>query len=361
MNNALNALSPQTPTSGASSGVKRPVPASDSPRKIVKQRIEEGEMLADALRLEMDALKARLEKSEAEKDGLRQEAKISQERTAAAHAIIERMKTEHAEELARIQRLTSTTGEAVLSLERLRRDPLYAKKVHILTGFSSVEFLDALFDWVMAYTKDVLPRYYTSRYLREGADDDEKEDACKTVDGKTLSRTPLDMHKNYMFFTLYVIRTGPSSMERAALLFGFRTHQHAMGWYVAWLRLLKVVTARHFPQPTREIILASSPKKMLEKYNSNLMGVIDCTEQKMQTPYDKLAQRATWSEYKSNNTNKFLVVISPAGFTVYVSPAFPGRITDVQICHSCAYYHDDNAEILQENEETDEEFDIDAE
>ena len=117
------------------------------------------------------------------------------------------MKTEHAEELARIQRLTSTTGEAVLSLERLRRDPLYAKKVHILTGFSSVEFLDALFDWVMAYTKDVLPRYYTSRYLREGANDDEKEDAWKTVDGKTLSRTPLDMHKNYMFFTLYVIRT----------------------------------------------------------------------------------------------------------------------------------------------------------
>ena len=90
------------------------------------------------------------------------------------------------------------------------------------------------------------------------------------------------------------------------------------------------------------------------------MGVIDCTEQKMQTPYDKLAQRATWSEYKSNNANKFLVVISPAGFTVYVSPAFPGRITDVQICHLCAYYHDDNADILQENEETDEEYDIDA-
>ena len=60
----------------------------------------------------------------------------------------------------------------------------------------------------------------------------------------------------------------------------------------------------------------------------------------MQTASEKLTQRTTWSEYKSNNTVKYLVVISPSGATVYVSPAFPGRISDPQICHACATYSD---------------------
>jgi hypothetical protein len=60
----------------------------------------------------------------------------------------------------------------------------------------------------------------------------------------------------------------------------------------------------------------------------------------MQTPSEKMAQRATYSDYKSNNTVKYLVIISPAGATVYVSPAFPGRISDPQICHACAHFTD---------------------
>ncbi len=51
-----------------------------------------------------------------------------------------------------------------------------------------------------------------------------------------------------------------------------------------------------------------------------------------------MAQRATYSDYKSNNTIKYLVVISPAGATVYVSTGFPGRISDPQICYACATF-----------------------
>ena len=68
------------------------------------------------------------------------------------------------------------------------------------------------------------------------------------------------------------------------------------------------------------------------------MGIMDCTEGKTQTPSEKQAQRALWSDYKSNNTVKYLVVMSPCGSTIYVSPAFPGRISDPQICHACATY-----------------------
>jgi len=51
-----------------------------------------------------------------------------------------------------------------------------------------------------------------------------------------------------------------------------------------------------------------------------------------------MAQRATYSDYKSNNIMKYLVLISPAGATVYVSPGFPGRISDPQICYACATF-----------------------
>ena len=252
----------------------------------------------------MEEFKARLAVSEAKNAALTHSKALAEQTAAALLDQLQRASEDHNAELTRLQNLSTQTGEPLLSLERLRWDPLYKKKVHLLTGFSSIEFLDALFDWVMAYTKGVLPRFYQSPMLKDTKED---EDACLGVDGKTMSRTPIDMHKNYMFFTLYVIRTGPSAMERTGLLFGFRTHQHGMGWYVSWLRLLKIVCARHFPQPTREIIIASSPKKMLDKYNSNLMGVIDCTEQKMQTPYEKMAQRATWRSIRATTPTSFLL------------------------------------------------------
>jgi len=70
----------------------------------------------------------------------------------------------------------------------------------------------------------------------------------------------------------------------------------------------------------------------------------------MQISSEKMAQRATWSAYKHNNTVKYLIVISPAGVTIYVSPAFPGRISDPQICYACATYADladgDEIEVL---------------
>jgi hypothetical protein len=108
--------------------------------------------------------------------------------------------------------------------------------------------------------------------------------------------------------------------------------------YTTWVNVLALTLARLFPQPDLALIRSTSPRKFLEQYGGRLAGIIDATECKMQTSFDKLAQRATFSEYKHNNTVKYLVCISPAGATVYVSPAFPGRISDPQICWACANY-----------------------
>jgi hypothetical protein len=54
-----------------------------------------------------------------------------------------------------------------------------------------------------------------------------------------------------------------------------------------------------------------------------------------------MAQRATWSDYKSCNAIKYLVDCKHAGFT----GQYPWRITDVQKCHSVVYYDLDDAHI----------------
>ena len=59
--------------------------------------------------------------------------------------------------------------------------------------------------------------------------------------------------------------------------------------------------------------------------------VIDCTEVFIEKPSDPIAQSATWSVYKEDNTGKVLVGLSPVGFPKFVSDAFPGSISDDDI------------------------------
>lgn len=112
--------------------------------------------------------------------------------------------------------------------------------------------------------------------------------------------------------------------------------------YVTWLQVLAMCLARLFPQPEAWMLRRNMPAKFRQRFGARLVGIIDCTECRTQTPSEKLAQRALWSEYKSHNTVKYLVVMSPSGATIYVSPAFPGRISDPQICFCCATYSEED-------------------
>ena len=49
------------------------------------------------------------------------------------------------------------------------------------------------------------------------------------------------------------------------------------------------------------------------------------------------AQRITWSNYKHNNTFKFLVGIAPTGTIIYISKLYSGSISDVNIVKSSGF------------------------
>lgn len=68
------------------------------------------------------------------------------------------------------------------------------------------------------------------------------------------------------------------------------------------------------------------------------MCIIDCTEIKIQKPSSLLFQSQCFSEYKSANTLKYLVVCDPRGSILFVSDLYCGSISDNDICVKSGFF-----------------------
>ena len=64
--------------------------------------------------------------------------------------------------------------------------------------------------------------------------------------------------------------------------------------------------------------------------NTNMTAILDATEIRVNTPSSLLLQSQTYSNYKSANTFKALIAISPAGHVTFVSSLYTGCISDTQ-------------------------------
>jgi DNA-binding transcriptional regulator YiaG len=86
--------------------------------------------------------------------------------------------------------------------------------------------------------------------------------------------------------------------------------------------------------PTRQELNLTRPMCFRGKFSSCSV-ILDCFEVFIDRPSDLLARAQTWSSYKSHNTAKFLIGVTPQGTVSFISNAWGGRVSDKYITEHC--------------------------
>ncbi|KAK0152573.1 Ladderlectin [Merluccius polli] len=82
--------------------------------------------------------------------------------------------------------------------------------------------------------------------------------------------------------------------------------------------------------PSKGAVLKNMPK-IIKCNFKRCRCIIDCTEIFIARPSSLTARAQAWSNYKHNNTIKYLIAITPAGAISFLSPGWGGRVSDKQI------------------------------
>lgn len=97
-----------------------------------------------------------------------------------------------------------------------------------------------------------------------------------------------------------------------------------------WLRFLRCEFEPLINIPPPEVTKHYMPE-VFKKFYPNLTTIVDCTEVEMEKPSSLNNQSTCYSSYKSRNTMKALIGISPSGVINFVSDFFPGSASDKEI------------------------------
>ena len=91
---------------------------------------------------------------------------------------------------------------------------------------------------------------------------------------------------------------------------------------------------KHIVWPERAELYRTMPLEFRKRF-SKCVCIVDCFEVFCERPSDLMAHTQTYSNYKSHNTAKFLIGISPQGVITFISAAWGGRASDKYITEHC--------------------------
>lgn len=136
--------------------------------------------------------------------------------------------------------------------------------------------------------------------------------------------------KDQFIFTLVRLRRYPS-LEMLCDVFGITTGTGSK-IFITWILFLEKELSFLLPFSTKEeLIGVPKPNCFKKKSFNNLRAIIDCTEFYVEKPCKPSSQRSTYSQYKSSNTFKLLISMSPILHFNFVSKLYSGSISDKEI------------------------------
>lgn len=106
----------------------------------------------------------------------------------------------------------------------------------------------------------------------------------------------------------------------------------------SWLNFLYLKLSRLPLWAPREVVDATMPQAFKEKYPLTRV-ILDATEIKCEVPSSLAHQSSSYSSYKSSNTFKGLIGISPNRLVSFVSELFTGSISDRQSVIPSGFLH----------------------
>ena len=100
--------------------------------------------------------------------------------------------------------------------------------------------------------------------------------------------------------------------------------------FITWINFMYLRLGMLPIWPDRDTIADTMPAAFKERYPKTT-AIVDATEVKVNIPSSLLLQSQTYSSYKSANTLKGLIAISPAGHVIFVSSLYTGSIADKEL------------------------------
>ena len=185
-----------------------------------------------------------------------------------------------------------------------------------------------VFEWTMYKIKDKVPKL---QYYQGEKSFTKKNYQTSQKKKKNLGESLVCQQKIVLFLTLLRLRV---CLPEQYIAFRFGISQALVSRIlITWIRFLDRKLSCLIHWPDREDVQRYY-RQCFQRYK-NVLGIIGCTEGILKKPSVGKAQSQTYSAYKSRNTWKELICITPAETISFISKCYGGCASDRFISKDC--------------------------